>query len=73
MDLAPDQLAPSIQVPKNQVIVLEHPCIIQNLDRGIKSLGGKNAIQDVSIGLLADSFNHSVPTKFLHVVHEDRN
>jgi hypothetical protein len=42
------QSAPSIAISQEPVICVEHPCIIKNLDRGIKSLGGEYAINRVS-------------------------
>ncbi|KAE9984717.1 hypothetical protein EG328_008334 [Venturia inaequalis] len=37
-------IAPFIAISQNPVICLEHPCIIKNLSRGIKSLGGEYGI-----------------------------
>ncbi|KAK8032432.1 hypothetical protein PG990_002166 [Apiospora arundinis] len=34
-----DDIAPVYEVSTRKVIAIEHPCIIQNLDRGIKSFG----------------------------------
>ncbi|KAF2743551.1 hypothetical protein M011DRAFT_489681 [Sporormia fimetaria CBS 119925] len=34
------ELAPWLQIPARSVAVIEHPCIVKNLDKGIDSLGG---------------------------------
>lgn len=39
--------APALQFPDTKVVALEHPCIIRNIDRGVKSLGGNNRIEEV--------------------------
>lgn len=41
--------APIIPLIHEPIICVEHPCIIKNLDRGIKSLGGEYAINKVPI------------------------
>lgn len=35
-------------LPEDNIQVVEHPCIVQNLDRAIKSLGGQHLIESVS-------------------------
>jgi len=40
--------APIYDVPDQRVVSIEHPCIVKNLDRGLKSLGGEAQIQHVS-------------------------
>jgi len=42
-------IAPFILISQDPVICVEHPCIIRNLDRGIKSLGGEYGINKVSV------------------------
>ncbi|KAK8208172.1 RNA polymerase III transcription factor IIIC subunit-domain-containing protein [Phyllosticta capitalensis] len=32
--------APALAVPRDHVVSLEHPCIVKNIDNGLKSLGG---------------------------------
>lgn len=32
--------APWLQVPARSVAVVEHPCVVKNLDKGLVSLGG---------------------------------
>jgi general transcription factor 3C polypeptide 5 (transcription factor C subunit 1) len=36
--------APRYIIPDQRIVTIEHPCIIQNVDRGIKSLGGDRAL-----------------------------
>jgi general transcription factor 3C polypeptide 5 (transcription factor C subunit 1) len=43
----PNDDAPTLQFPDTKVVALEHPCIIRNIDRGVKSLGGSNRIEEV--------------------------
>ncbi|KAK8110495.1 Transcription factor tau subunit sfc1 [Apiospora kogelbergensis] len=40
-----DNIAPVYEVPTRKVIAIEHPCIIQDLDRGIKSFGSNPKFQ----------------------------
>jgi general transcription factor 3C polypeptide 5 (transcription factor C subunit 1) len=40
-------IAPFITISQDPVICVEHPCIIKNVDRGIKSLGGEYGINKV--------------------------
>jgi Tau95 Triple barrel domain len=47
MENASSDDTPAYQFPDTKIVALEHPCIIRNLDRGIKSLGGNNRIQEV--------------------------
>ncbi|KAK7555190.1 RNA polymerase III transcription factor IIIC subunit-domain-containing protein [Phyllosticta citricarpa] len=35
-----DASAPALAVPRDHVVSLEHPCIVKNIDNGLKSLGG---------------------------------
>jgi general transcription factor 3C polypeptide 5 (transcription factor C subunit 1) len=41
-------VAPFIPISQDPIICVEHPCIIKNLERGIKSLGGEYGINKVS-------------------------
>jgi hypothetical protein len=41
-------VAPFIPISQDPVVCIEHPCIIKNLDRGIRSLGGEYGINKVS-------------------------
>ncbi|KAK0795586.1 tau 95 subunit of transcription factor TFIIIC [Friedmanniomyces endolithicus] len=47
--------APSYDVPDQRVVSIEHPCIVRNLDRGLKSLGGEAQIQHVLDHTVGDS------------------
>lgn len=46
------QKAPLMNVPREQVVCIEHPCIIKDVDKGIKSLGGEYQIKDVGSVLI---------------------
>lgn len=53
-------IAPFIPIPQDAVVCVEHPCIIKNLDRGIRSLGGEYGINKVSDGTVKRKvFHHS--------------
>ncbi len=41
------QQLPVLPVSSQLIVCVEHPCIIKNLDRGIRSLGGDYAINKV--------------------------
>lgn len=41
--------APIYEIPAELIVSLEHPCIVRNLDNGLKSLGGEAHIVDVSV------------------------
>jgi len=43
-----DDIAPVYEVSQRKVVAIEHPCIIKNLDRGIKSFGPNPKFQNVS-------------------------
>ena len=63
-----------LQFPDTKVVALEHPCIIRNLDRGIKSLGGNNRIQEVNSSqdtidsniAVSASFGDDLPRSCMH-------
>jgi hypothetical protein len=42
------QLAPWLPIPSRAISVIEHPCIIKNVDKGITSLGGALKLSKVS-------------------------
>ena len=39
--------APWMQVPARSVAVVEHPCVVKNLDKGVVSLGGSVKLSKV--------------------------
>ena len=39
----------SLGVPQDRVVCIEHPCIIKNIDNGVKSLGGEHHLQKVRV------------------------
>jgi hypothetical protein len=41
--------APFLKFRNDKVVALEHPCIIQNLDRAILSCGGELNIEEVQL------------------------
>lgn len=41
------ETAPLLQVPARSIAVIEHPCIVKNLDKGIVSLGGAVKLSQV--------------------------
>ena len=43
----PSRFAPRYSVPDQLVVNVEHPFIIENIDKGIASLGGEAKIQKV--------------------------
>jgi hypothetical protein len=46
------QHLPVLPVSSQPIVCVEHPCIIKNLDRGIRSLGGDYAINKVCLNEL---------------------
>jgi general transcription factor 3C polypeptide 5 (transcription factor C subunit 1) len=42
------RLAPRVEIPRVPLIAIEHPCVVKNLDKGIKSLGGTLDLDRVS-------------------------
>jgi len=42
-----EEKAPWLDVPGRDITSIEHPCIIRNVDNGIKSLGGNLMIKQV--------------------------
>lgn len=51
------QKAPRYQIPSTNIDVIEHPCIIKNVDKCIKSLGGAYRLNTVRIRLFDLGFN----------------
>lgn len=47
-DRGDDQLAPWLPIPSRAISVVEHPCIVKNIDKGISSLGGPVKLSKVS-------------------------
>lgn len=47
-DTSVRRVAPWYDVPRKDVVSIEHPCLIRNVDNGIKSLGGPLALNKVS-------------------------
>ena len=58
--------APSYRIPNEQAISVEHPCVVQNVDKAIEMLGGystlKEALQPGSEKPLGLSFKPEDPT-----------
>lgn len=42
-----DSSSPALLVPPDAVVSIEHPCIVKNVDNGIKSLGGRAVLDKV--------------------------
>lgn len=40
-------LAPVLEVPDKRVVSVEHPCIVRNLDKALKSMGGEPRMKHV--------------------------
>jgi len=47
--MAKEEKAPWLDVPLREITSIEHPCIICNVDNGIKSLGGNQMIGQVCV------------------------
>jgi hypothetical protein len=41
--------APVFKVPEREIIAVEHPMIVQNIDNGIKTFGNNHPFQRVSL------------------------
>lgn len=37
-----------LQIPSQRIVSIEHPCIIRDIDKGVKSLGGETQVRNVS-------------------------
>lgn len=40
--------APSYTVPVNRIVTIEHPAIVHNFEKGVKSLGNDSQLKHVS-------------------------
>ena len=49
--------APEYEIPGVILVGIEHPCIIRNQDRGIRSLGGLREIAKVRVSYCLDRFH----------------
>lgn len=38
-----------LDVPQDRIVCIEHPCIIKDIDNGVKSLGGEHQLQKVRV------------------------
>jgi hypothetical protein len=47
--MPPTGSAPTFSVPVREIVALEHPMIIKNIDNGLKTLGSGVPLQQVSI------------------------
>ncbi|RMD41727.1 hypothetical protein DV735_g3398, partial [Chaetothyriales sp. CBS 134920] len=41
------QAAPAYSIPPRQIVAVEHPCTVRNIDKGIDMLGGPTSIKDM--------------------------
>lgn len=41
-----------LDLPQNRVIAIEHPCIVNDIHKGLKSLGGENLIKTVGLSFV---------------------
>lgn len=41
------EVAPWLLVPQDAVVSIEHPCVVRDVDNGIKSLGGEVKLSKV--------------------------
>ena len=48
MAMSPSTSAPWHSVPNRPIISLEHPYLIRDMEKGLKSIGGLNRIQEVT-------------------------
>jgi general transcription factor 3C polypeptide 5 (transcription factor C subunit 1) len=47
--VGPKKAPPTFTIPPESIVCVEHPCIIKNLDKGIRSMGGEVTINKVYI------------------------
>ena len=59
MQAQPAKTAKALQVPSDRIVSIEHPCIVKNVDKGVKSLGGEAQVKNVG-GLTEQAF-HRLP------------
>lgn len=43
-----DDVAPIHRVPATRIVTVEHPSIVRNFEKGLKSLGGEAQLKHVS-------------------------
>jgi general transcription factor 3C polypeptide 5 (transcription factor C subunit 1) len=53
-------LAPEFEIGTREVVAVEHPAIIQNLDNGIKTFGDNQPFERVSSSTVAAPFCHAL-------------
>ena len=41
------ETAETLTVPQERIVCVEHPCIVKNIDKGVKSLGGEGQVKNV--------------------------
>jgi general transcription factor 3C polypeptide 5 (transcription factor C subunit 1) len=51
--------APTYTIPPRRLGAIEHPMIIKNLDKGIKTLGDSNALQGVRLAAIFFSLGNT--------------
>lgn len=51
-DTAHHASAPWLHLPQDRVVAVEHPCIVTNVDKALKSLGGEHHVKNVGLFLL---------------------
>ncbi len=59
--------APWYQIPPQQVVSVEHPYVVKDVDRGLKTLGGDQEIAKVSFDLEEKTSTDSRSTLFVHM------
>lgn len=47
-DRARDRTAPWYSIPAREIVTVEHPCVVQNIDKGIQTLDGNGGISRAS-------------------------
>jgi len=51
----------SLGVPQDRIVCIEHPCIVKNIDNGVKSLGGEQQLQAVRVLRNGTTFPFLIP------------
>lgn len=59
---------PWIPIPDQRIICIEHPAIIQNIDKGIATLGGEKALVKVPTSIIQPP-THTLPVKLTEPVY----
>ena len=60
----PAQTAPWLPIPSRAISVVEHPCLVKNIDKGIVSLGGPvklSKVRSPPSGRQHHHHNHRLP------------